>query len=67
MSILAASYEVDPVPYNYYTRILRQIEKDEFGFYRKQEARLSTPRCTEDPAQEICFCKRLCPESQGGT
>ncbi len=57
MSVLVASYEVDPSAPNYYARVLKQIEKNEFGFFRKQEARLSTPAARKILRRKFAFIK----------
>jgi putative nucleotidyltransferase with HDIG domain len=59
MSVFMMAHQIDPSSYDYYSRILSLLEKDEFAFFKKQQGRLTTSSAKKIMRSKLAFIKEF--------
>lgn len=59
MSVFMISHQADEERYDYYAQVLKLLEKNEFGFFKKQEKRLSTLGARKMMRRKFAFIKQF--------
>lgn len=62
MSVFMIAQQINPASHDYYAQILKHLEKDEFAFIRKQQARLSTKSAQAILERKFDFVKTFAVE-----
>ena len=59
MSIFMISHQADRERYDYYAQVLKLLERNEYGFFKKQEQRLSTLGARKIMRRKFAFIKQF--------
>lgn len=59
MSVFMMAHQIDPSSYDYYSRILSLLEKDEFAFFKKQQGRLATSSAKKIMRRKLAFIREF--------